>query len=624
MASKRPSPTLRAPPGEEPVGETPPSKEDAKVPGNATVSAKKKTSSAARRAGGPVREGRVGGWARRLLALLFEKEEFAETPVVGEVTSEQVRNFKLVDRLLPPFARRPVFYIVDFFTTRRVMLVLLLIAVLLGYYNFHEDVFTFAASFVVADENRPGVRFMQTHKMHRKHPVMIIPGFISTALEVWKDNLSCVEAQRSIASNFRQRMFGPRMIFMVLIDPLCYFRLFSLDKRTGFDPPGVKIRPDLGFGASDFFMPGYWVWAKVLLNLADIGYDPQNVGIFSYDWRLSPRRMHQRDGYYYHLRNQLLYLYQKNEDKVVIISHSYGTDVLIDFLRWSDEHEPGWVNRHIAFWVNLGGPALGVAKSVSAVLTGDVKDTLTLPGPVRQLLDSHVSRALRTEAMRTWSCLSAMYPFGCDAMFPDVLTLSNGTRLTPRQVLQLTARRLRESGHEAQKEHIEKILEHFDELPSLPASPNLTVVCMYGVDRPTEVGYILDNDELVNLSYQQPGRAINGVIFGNGDGTVPLMSLGYMCRAANGWKRNVGRVITREHKHSAGSMVELRGGSNSGDHVDMLGNYELIETILKIVSGNAENGEVTDRIYSDVDAQIAAAMECATKKNLSPLPRQPA
>ncbi|RNC52239.1 phospholipid:diacylglycerol acyltransferase [Trypanosoma cruzi] len=571
--------------------------------------------------GPPAAEWYGFGWIKGIFTSLFAKEEFIDISVARDVTAEQVRTFKLVDRLLPPFAKRPVFYTVDFFSTRRVMLVLLLIAILLGYYNFHEDVLSFTAAFIIADEDRPGVHFLQNYTMRRKHPVMIIPGFISTALEVWKDNLECVQAQRSIASNFRQRMFGPRLLFLLFMDPLCYLRLFSLDKRTGFDPPGVKIRPDIGFSASDFFMPGYWVWAKVLLNLADIGYDPQSVGVFSYDWRLSPRRMHQRDGYYYYLRNQLLYLYEKNGEKVVIISHSYGTDVLIDFLRWSDSHEPGWVDKHMAFWINIGGPVLGVAKSVSAVLTGDAKDTLTLPSPVRQVLETHLSRSLRAEAMRTWSCLTAMYPFGCDALFPDILTLPNRTRLTPKQVLKLTAQRLRESGHEAQKEHVEELLDHFDELPFLPRSPNLTVVCLYGVDRQTEVGYILGDDDFVNLTYHQFERATNGVILGNGDGTVPLMSLGYMCRAENGWKQNVGRVITREHKHCAGSLMELRGGTNSGDHVDILGNYDLIETILKIVSGNAENDEVKDRIYSDVDERIAEAAECATKGNSNPIPQ---
>lgn len=38
------------------------------------------------------------------------------------------------------------------------------------------------------------------------------------------------------------------------------------------------------------------------------------------------------------------------------------------------------------------------------------------------------------------------------------------------------------------------------------------------------------------------------------------------------------------------SALNLRGSSVSGDHVDILGNYELIDTLLKIVSGVDEFG----------------------------------
>lgn len=27
-------------------------------------------------------------------------------------------------------------------------------------------------------------------------------------------------------------------------------------------------------GAADFFLGGYWVWARIIQNLADVGYDP--------------------------------------------------------------------------------------------------------------------------------------------------------------------------------------------------------------------------------------------------------------------------------------------------------------------------------------------------------------
>ncbi|KEG09488.1 putative phospholipid:diacylglycerol acyltransferase [Trypanosoma grayi] len=552
--------------------------------------------------------------ARRMVSLIFTREEFDDIPASSKVTPEQVRNLKAIDRFLPAFAKRPAFYAVDFFTRRRVMLVLLIISILLSCSNFHKDVFSLTSSFIVADEDRPGLCFLQNYTIRRKYPIMIVPGFSSTALEVWNNELECAKAQQFFTSDFRQRMFSPRMLFLLIKDPACYLQLFSLDKITGYDPPGVKIRPDTGFSASDFFMPGYWVWAKVLLNLADIGYDPQNMGVFSYDWRLSPRRMHHRDGHYYYLRNHIEYLYEKNKERVVFISHSYGSCVLVDFFRWTDEHEPGWMDKHVAHWINIGGAVMGVAKSVSAVLAGEAKDTLTLPGPVRQMLDTHLSRNLRMEVARSWSCQTAMYPRGCNDIFPDIITLHNGTRLTPKEVLHLTAQQLRESGHKAQEQQVQELIEHFGELPSLPPAPRVSVLCMYGVDRPTEVGYVWSNDEGVNVTYQQTERATNGVILGDGDGTVPLLALGYMCRAENGWRRSVGRVVTREHKHSTGSMMDFRGGSVSGDHVDILGNYDLLETILKVVSGNAETeDELQDRMYSDVDKRIAEATECADK-----------
>ena len=32
---------------------------------------------------------------------------------------------------------------------------------------------------------------------------------------------------------------------------------------------------------------GFWVWAKMIENLADIGYDASSMHMASYDWRLA-------------------------------------------------------------------------------------------------------------------------------------------------------------------------------------------------------------------------------------------------------------------------------------------------------------------------------------------------
>ena len=61
----------------------------------------------------------------------------------------------------------------------------------------------------------------------------------------------------------------------------------SLDNETGLDPPGVRVRPVTGLVAADYFAPGYFVWAVLIENLAQIGYEEKAMYMAAYDWRLS-------------------------------------------------------------------------------------------------------------------------------------------------------------------------------------------------------------------------------------------------------------------------------------------------------------------------------------------------
>lgn len=99
-----------------------------------------------------------------------------------------------------------------------------------------------------------------------------------------------------------------------------------------------------------------------------------------------------------------------------------------------------------------------------------------------------------------------------------------------------------------------------------------------------------------------------------GDGTVPLLSLGFMC--ASGWRwqdddtttvkrygpiYNPGKasIISREYQHDPLSIVkDMRGGPRTGDHVDILGNFELTLDVLKIASGNSHL--VQDQFVSNI------------------------
>ena len=39
-------------------------------------------------------------------------------------------------------------------------------------------------------------------------------------------------------------------------------------------------------------------------------------------------------------------------------------------MQWADHLEAGWTDKHIAIYVNIAGPVLGVPKAITAFLSG--------------------------------------------------------------------------------------------------------------------------------------------------------------------------------------------------------------------------------------------------------------
>lgn len=39
---------------------------------------------------------------------------------------------------------------------------------------------------------------------------------------------------------------------------------------------------------------------------------------------------------------------------------------------WIGEDDPDWIENHIAAYVNIAGPVLGVSKSMTSLLSGDI------------------------------------------------------------------------------------------------------------------------------------------------------------------------------------------------------------------------------------------------------------
>ncbi|KAM5584367.1 putative phospholipid:diacylglycerol acyltransferase 2 [Rosa sericea] len=149
----------------------------------------------------------------------------------------------------------------------------------------------------------------------------------------------------------------------------------------------------------------------------------------------------------------------------------------------------------------------------------------------------------------------------------------------------------------------------------LPVAPDLEIYCLYGVGLPTERSYIYKtspSDKCKNIPFRidssadgETGNCLkNGAHFVDGDDTVPVLSAGYMC--TKGWRGrtrfNPSGIATyiREYQHKRpGSFIEGRG-TESGSHVDIMGNVALIEDILRIAAGTTGAQIGGDRIYSDI------------------------
>ena len=56
--------------------------------------------------------------------------------------------------------------------------------------------------------------------------------------------------------------------------------------------------------------------------------------------------------------------------QVVVASHSWGDNVFRNFLVWVTEDDADWVEKHIHAYINIAGPVLGVAKSMTSLLSG--------------------------------------------------------------------------------------------------------------------------------------------------------------------------------------------------------------------------------------------------------------
>ncbi|KAF2478141.1 LACT-domain-containing protein [Lindgomyces ingoldianus] len=481
--------------------------------------------------------------------------------------------------------------------------------------------------------------------VHASHPVIMIPGVISTGLESWG-------TEESSRQYFRKRLWGSwTMMRALVLDKALWKKHIMLDKTTGMDPPGIKLRAAQGFDATDFFITGYWIWNKILENLATIGYDPTNAFTAAYDWRMSYMNYENRDQYFTRLKTHIEVEVRVSNKKVVLLSHSMGSQVLYYFLHWVEAEGygnggPSWVESHVDSWINISGCMLGAVKGLPAVLSGEMKDTAQLNAFAVYGLEKFLSRHERAEIFRAMPGISSMLPMGGNAVWGDAgwapddepgqntsfgnfirFRDSNSTLASQNLTIEDSLPYLFRNSEDWYKDmvqssyshgvaHTAKVVEDNQRIPAkwinpletrLPLAPHLKIYCFYGVGKETERAYYYkeDTDPLsktnvtIDTSYSN-GKTDHGVVMGEGDGTVNLLSAGYMC--TKGWRMKrynpAGvQIKTYEMPHEP-DRFSPRGGPNTGDHVDILGRSSLNDLILRVAGGRGEL--IEESIHSNI------------------------
>ncbi|KAI5193337.1 phospholipid:diacylglycerol acyltransferase [Nematocida minor] len=463
--------------------------------------------------------------------------------------------------------------------------------------------------------------------LHGKHPITIIPGIANTSLELWK-------TKKEHISFFRKRIWGSHSTLTFMLHNRAeWMESMKLNPDTGLDPSGIKVRASCGLESSDFSIPGMWFWWKIVENLSHIGYDAADVHFAAFDWRLGIEEMEIRDGYFTKLKIDIELQNSLKKEKTVIVAHSLGSLIFHYFMQWVSEKDKEWVDKHIHAAVYIGPPLLGAPKAIGCLIAGEVKDTADMGMIQYTIVELLFGREQRHQLFKTWGSPLYLLPKGGDRFWRrknmenlDLVAVEKEKIAAKgkKKVCKAPLEKHRFIKYEEIMEMIKEILPPHNKtihkkivepkteqdtwsnplLSPLPNAPNLTIYSLYGVNKPTECGYYFTIEkDIYHIDKNKTSdkeSIFKGIVIADGDGTVPIISMGYM--GGHGWKNkelnpHKVKTVIREYKHMpSNSLLEPRGGAHTAEHVNILGNYSLITDILKIASGERLDDEIISNL----------------------------
>lgn len=284
-------------------------------------------------------------------------------------------------------------------------------------------------------------------------PILIIPGFMSSGLEIKESSNRGWEGKRlwlNLSSiGISAMYFGKaqkRTIYSDLDDSdehdeearqanvkSKWLKHILLDSDQESDPPGIKVRAIPGLEGVDYVTPGpitshlSYVFGPVINSLKEKGYNSEggktNLMAAPYDWRLAPSTMEERDQYFTNTMNTIETLYNNNgSTPVVLLCHSLGTKVGHYLLNFAlDKKGQNWIDEYIHTYMPVAAPHLGAPKGMRGLIAGDKMSLDTFLSDEEAIF---LSRSLGSEAWMIPSDLPEGVP-ACNYILPHgVLEIS--------------------------------------------------------------------------------------------------------------------------------------------------------------------------------------------------------
>ncbi|PRP78239.1 hypothetical protein PROFUN_13849 [Planoprotostelium fungivorum] len=209
-------------------------------------------------------------------------------------------------------------------------------------------------------------------------PVILVPGLCSSALEVWESPWN----KKGDMSWHRSRLW-------ISVGKLGkqrkrWLKHYMLEDGWR-DPPreltevDIKVRPVEGLHGIDFLSQDMLVkdatvvFSSLISHLSTIGYDSRSLYAATYDWRIPPSKLEERDGFFTKMMGMIEIAIKINGGrKALIIAHSMGNRLTHYFFNWVEKnYGKEWIDRNIETYFAVGAPWLGSPKTVRGTVVGE-------------------------------------------------------------------------------------------------------------------------------------------------------------------------------------------------------------------------------------------------------------